>query len=304
MTTGPAERLIHREPARASRENEQPMTQNSLDYQRVEKAITFLQSRFLEQPDLEAVARAVHLSEYHFQRLFTRWAGVSPKRFLQFLTIEHAKGRLAASQSLLDTTLDSGLSSPGRLHDLFVSMDAVTPGEFKARGAGLQIEYGIHSTPFGPCLLGLTARGVCWLSFLEGGSARAAVAGLEHHWRGASLAEGPGRTAPVADRIFSALHQSADACLSLLVMGTNFQIQVWRALLAIPRGAVVTYDAVGQRIGARNSARAIGNAVAHNAIAYLIPCHRVIRRSGLLGGYRWGPVRKQAILGWEAAHDS
>ena len=278
-----------------------PLTQASLDYERIAKAISFLESNYLEQPALEKIAQAVHMSEYHFQRVFSRWAGISPKRFLQFLTVEHAKGQLADAKPVLDTTLDSGLSSPGRLHDLFVSAEAVTPGEFKSRGEGIRIEYGFHSTPFGQCLVGVTPRGVCWLSFHENGSRRTALRDLQSHWRGAQLTEQLKITGPVVNQIFSSLGNGKKASLSLLLMGTNFQLKVWQALLRILPGEVTTYEKIGQAIGAQNSARAVGSAVGNNRIAYLIPCHRVLRKSGLLGGYHWGEPRKRAMLAWEAA---
>ncbi|MBE0540595.1 MAG: methylated-DNA--[protein]-cysteine S-methyltransferase [Verrucomicrobia bacterium] len=277
------------------------MTQAALDYQRVEKAIAFLTAHAAEQPELSQVARAAHLSEYHFQRVFTRWAGISPKRFLQFLTVEHAKQQLLDARAVLDVTLDSGLSSPGRLHDLFVSAEAVTPGEFKTRGAGIKISYGFQPSRFGPCLLGVTSRGVCWLSFLNHNDRRGALRELRSHWSGASISERPRITGPVAARIFHGINGQATRPLGLLLMGTNFQIKVWQALLRIPAGMVTTYQAVAETIGAQRTARAIGGAVGQNAIAYLIPCHRVIRQSGVLGGYRWGTNRKHAMLGWEAA---
>src|SRR3989442_807713 len=225
-------------------------TQASLDYQRIEKAIRYLQEHFLEQPDLATIARAAHLSEYHFQRLFSRWAGISPKRFLQFLTVEHAKHRLADAKALLEVTFDSGLSSPGRLHDLFVSVEAVTPGEFKTRGAGIHIRYGLHSTRFGPCLIGLTNRGVCWLSFVSDSSFAVAVSELKQHWSGAAFSEESDFTTAVANRIFRGLLDEKPSPLGLLVMGTNFQLKVWKALLSVPAGALVTYDALGEIIGA------------------------------------------------------
>jgi AraC family transcriptional regulator of adaptative response/methylated-DNA-[protein]-cysteine methyltransferase len=281
--------------------NTAALNQAALDYQRIAKAIAFLVEHAREQPDLSRAAHAAHLSEYHFQRIFTRWAGISPKRFLQFLTVEHAKAQLRGSRAVLDVTLASGLSSPGRLHDLFVSVEAVTPGQFKTRGAGIGISYGFHPTPFGKCLLGVTARGVCWLSFLKNGDQREAVRELKSHWSGARISEQPAETHAVAGKIFSEVAQQANRPLGLLLMGTNFQIKVWQALLKIPVGAVTTYQAVGEMIGAPDATRAIGNAVGRNAIAYLIPCHRVIRASGLLGGYRWGGERKRAIVGWEGA---
>jgi len=276
-------------------------SQAALDYKRIETAIAFLSAHALEQPDLARAARATHMSEYHFQRVFTRWAGISPKRFLQFLTVEHAKRQLLSTKAVLDVTLDSGLSSPGRLHDLFVSAEAVTPGEFKTRGAGIEISYGFHPCSFGICLLGVTSRGVCWLSFLDNGDQRAAARELKAHWSGAKVGENRGVTMPIAAQIFEGIEARMDRPLGLLLMGTNFQIRVWQALLKIPAGSVMTYQAVGKRIGAPRAARAIGGAVGQNAIAYLIPCHRVIRETGLLGGYRWGEDRKRAMLGWEAA---
>lgn len=281
-----------------------PLTQASLDYQRIGKAIAYLQANYLEQPTLETLARAAHMSEFHFQRVFSRWAGISPKRFLQFLTVEHAKRHLAESKPVLDATLDSGLSSPGRLHDLFISVEAVTPGEFKTRGEGIQIAYGFHATPFGTCLIGVTSRGVCWLSFQENGSQRAALRDMQSRWRGAQLIEQPTVTAPVAKQIFSNLDKRSKSPLSLLLMGTNFQIKVWQALLSIPFGEMTTYENIGQMMGARNSARAVGTAVGDNRIGYLIPCHRVIRKSGMLGGYHWGEPRKRAMLTWEAAKNA
>ncbi len=278
-----------------------PLSQVALDYQRIEKAIRYLQANYLEQPDLASVACAVHLSEYHFQRLFSRWAGISPKRFLQFLTIEHAKEQLAASKALLEATLDSGLSSPGRLHDLFVTAEAMTPGQFKRCGAGLQIDYGFHPTPFGHCLLGVTKRGVCWLSFLEHGNQAGALREMKSHWRGAVLKRDDKTTAPVVARIFCRMTANGDRPLNVLLLGTNFQIKVWQALLRIPEGAAASYEAVGAMLGAGSRARAVGTAVGRNPIAYLIPCHRVLRKTGALGGYRWGEARKQAIRVWEAA---
>jgi AraC family transcriptional regulator of adaptative response/methylated-DNA-[protein]-cysteine methyltransferase len=271
-----------------------------LDYARVEKAITWLHEHAMEQPELSAVARAVHLSEYHFQRLFRRWAGISPKRFLQFVTIERAKQQLAESKAVLDAALDSGLSGPGRLHDLFVALEAATPGEFKTRGAGVRIGYGFHATPFGRCLLGATERGVCWLSFANGAADRGALRDLRAHWSGADFSEETRLTQALVEQIFAGRNGARVTKPRVFVMGTNFQIKVWQALLQIPEGAVASYETIGATIGAPNSSRAVGTAVGQNSVAYLIPCHRVIRKTGLLGGYRWGETRKQVMLGWEA----
>jgi len=269
-----------------------------MDYVRIEKAIVFLHGHYLEHPDLGTIAKQVHLSEHHFQRLFSRWAGISPKKFLQFLTVEHAKRLLAESRPVLDATLEAGLSSPGRLHDLFVTLEAVTPGEFKSRGAGLEIRYGFHPTRFGNCLLAVTDRGICGLRFVEKNSA----AELKRTWSGARCIERPDVTAQMVERIFSPLNGNARTPLNLLVVGTNFQVKVWEALLRIPSGAVVSYETIGHWIGKPQASRAIGNAIARNPIAYLIPCHRVIRRTGVIGNYRWGTPRKQALLAWEAAN--
>ncbi|MBI2948959.1 MAG: methylated-DNA--[protein]-cysteine S-methyltransferase, partial [Verrucomicrobia bacterium] len=258
----------------------------------------------LEQPELADVARQVHLSEFHFQRLFSRWAGISPKRFLQFLTLHHAKKLLADSKPLLEASFDSGLSGPSRLHDLFVTIEGVTPGEFKGRGAGLEIRYGIHPTCFGDCLLATTPRGVCWLSFVTDGAEERALTELRDHWAGATLSADPSASERVADRIFSRRPNPTRTSLNLLVAGTNWQIKVWEALLRIPPGAVTTYRQIAARLGRDTAARAVGNAVARNPIAYLIPCHRVIRQSGVIGDYRWGTDRKRAMLGWESARKS
>jgi AraC family transcriptional regulator of adaptative response/methylated-DNA-[protein]-cysteine methyltransferase len=278
-----------------------PLTQASLDYHRIEKAIDYLSAHFLEQPDLATVARVVHMSEFHFQRVFCRWAGISPKRFLQFLTLEYAKQQLVGSKAVLDVALDSGLSSPGRLHDLFVSFEAVSPGEYKSRGNGIEIAYGSHPTPFGLCLLGVTRRGICWLSFLNGGGREAGFQEMKSHWGGATFSEDMEATGKVAARIFSGLGTRPDAPLNLLLLGTNFQIKVWQALLKVPTGSLVSYEDIGKLIGMPKASRAIGSAIGSNAVAYLIPCHRVIRKTGLLGGYRWNLPRKLAMIGWEAA---
>jgi AraC family transcriptional regulator of adaptative response/methylated-DNA-[protein]-cysteine methyltransferase len=281
----------------------EPSLESAHDYARVAKAIGFLREHQFDQPDLAAVAQHVHLTEFHFQRLFSRWAGVSPKRFLQFLTIEHARHQLATSKAVLEASLDSGLSGPGRLHDLFVNVEAVTPGEFKTGGAGVTIDYGFHPTPFGECLLGTTPRGVCWLSFLEGESRNEAVAALREKWSGANLRQSKNAPSPLIEQIFRLPGSRKRGALSLLLMGTNWQIKVWEALLRIPRGALTSYQTIAGVTGARSASRAVGNAVAGNVIAYLIPCHRVIRETGVIGDYKWGSDRKRAIIGWEASRD-
>ncbi len=272
------------------------------DYERVARAIEYLRRSTASQPDLAAAASHVHLSEHHFQRLFTRWAGVSPKRFLQYLTVEHAKVRLDASRNLLDLAGEVGLSGPGRLHDLFVTLEAMSPGEYKSGGAGLAIRYGIHASPFGPALIAATARGICGLHFLDDDKDAAAL--IRRDWPHAELQHDPGGTATLAQRIFPGLSAPAGRPLALLVNGSNFQIQVWRALLNLRPGHVTTYRHIAERIGHPRSARAVGNAIAANPVAWLIPCHRVIRQSGDLSNYRWGRTRKAVMLGWEAARSS
>lgn len=272
------------------------------DYQRIEQAIGYLTSHFRQQPSLAEVAAQLGLSEHHFQRLFSRWAGVSPKRFLQYLTAEYARELLQSSHSVLDAAFAAGLSGGGRLHDLAISLHAATPGELQSRGAGLCIGYGIHPTPFGHCLLATTSRGICALSFHLEGEIETALKELQRRWEGASLQPDPGATAALASQIFAADLTQPRAPLHLLVQGTNFQLRVWEALLRLPTGTAITYGDLAGRIGAPRAARAVGSAVGQNPIAYLIPCHRVIRASGVLGDYRWGALRKQAILGWEAAH--
>jgi len=275
---------------------------NTTDYHRIERAIRYLDSSAPAQPSLPDVARHVGLSPYHFQRLFTRWAGISPKRFSQVLALEYAKNLLHESRNLLDATYDAGMSSGGRLHDLFVTLEGVTPGEFRTNGLGLRISAGFHDTPFGECLLAVTDRGVCGLAFFDG-DRDTARRDLQQRWPNAVIDEKPRSTAPVASRIFRALEVRDPVGLvplALLVRGTNFQVKVWKALLRVPPGAVATYEDIAGAIGAPQAVRAVGTAVGRNPVAFLIPCHRVIRTSGALGGYRWGLQRKRAMLAWEA----
>ena len=274
----------------------------SRDYERIARAIEYLRRQAAQQPDLAAVARHLHLSEHHFQRLFTRWAGVSPKRFLQSLTVESAKSRLASSASVLDLAGSVGLSGPGRLHDLFVTLEAMSPGEYKAGGRGLAIGYGVHDSPFGPAVIAVTRRGVCALHFLDGGKDPEAL--LRGEWPRASLREDRAGTALLAGRIFAPLAARRGKPLALLVGGSNFQVKVWRALLELPFGAVSSYGGIARRIGEPAAARAAGSAIGANPIAWLIPCHRVIRESGELARYRWGARRKAAMLAWEAARSA
>jgi AraC family transcriptional regulator of adaptative response/methylated-DNA-[protein]-cysteine methyltransferase len=274
---------------------------HSQDFQRIEKAIRFIEGHFRSQPSLDRIAGSVSLSRYHFDRLFKRWAGISPMQFLQFLTLDYTKQRLAESKSLLDTALDAGLSGPSRLHDLFVTFEAMTPGEYKKQGRGLAISYGYHPTPFGECFLATTARGICHLGFVSLPKRGDAFDQLVQTWPGAVFSEDTGHVAAIAHAIFSRQRQDPQRPFNLLLKGTNFQIQVWKALLTIPSGCVTSYQDIAALIGRPKACRAVANAIAINPVAYLIPCHRVIAASGTLHRYRWGSARKKALIGWEAA---
>lgn len=271
---------------------------SSTDYDRIERAIRYLEAHFRDQPSLERVAAHVGLSEFHFQRLFQRWAGISPKRFVQCLTAGYAEQVLRESASLLEATFATGLSSPSRLHGLFVNLRAVTPAEWRARGEGLVIRYGRHDTPFGTALLAATERGICHLSF-EGDESAKAIAELQAEWPRAQLRADNAGTKRLIDEIFSR-EQPGDP-LHLWVRGTNFQVQVWTALLRVPAGSLISYGGLASAVGTPAASRAVGSAVANNHIAYLIPCHRVIRQTGAVGQYRWGAERKKAMLAWESS---
>jgi AraC family transcriptional regulator of adaptative response/methylated-DNA-[protein]-cysteine methyltransferase len=279
-------------------------SQASIDYGRIEKAIQFLSENFHSQPSLNQIAAKIHVSEYHFQRLFSRWVGISPKRFLQFLTKEYAKTLLEKSINLLDVTYESGLTSPGRLHDLFVTCEAVTPGEYKAKGEGLEISYGYHATPFGECMLAKTDRGVCGLSFVQNDDHRPVFTSLKHTWQNAKLIENPDVTRPLIKKIFNPSQGQNSTPVHLVLSGTNFQIKVWEALIKIPMGAVVSYEDVAAGIGMPKASRAVGNAVGSNPVSFVIPCHRVIRKTGEFGNYGGGVARKLALLGWEAVRSN
>jgi AraC family transcriptional regulator of adaptative response/methylated-DNA-[protein]-cysteine methyltransferase len=274
----------------------------SRDYERVEIAIRYLEDHFQQQPDLEEVADAVGLSPYHFHRLFSRWVGTTPKRFLQFLTVEYAKRRLEESNNVLEAAWDAGLSGGGRLHDLMVTIDAVTPGEFKRGGSELTVSYGVHPTPFGDCILGTTVRGLCALEFMAARSPDEARADLQNRWPEAQLEHHPREATPYLEKLFPQPGAAPRGPFTLLIRGTNFQLQVWQALLKVPPGCLTSYGAIAQHLGrAAGASRAVGRAVGWNPISYLIPCHRVIQTAAGLGGYRWGLPRKRAMLAWEAA---
>lgn len=268
------------------------------DYERIKKVILYLEKHYLEQPDLKKLAKLTGLSEFHFHRLFTRWAGVTPKDFLKFLTAQHAKQLLNESRDLLHTSLESGLSGPGRLHDLFVTVEAVTPGEYKSKGAGVKIEYGYHDGPFGTFLLAITKRGICHLAFCDDDKKKA-LNELKEIWANAEFHLNQKSTASMAKNFFDL---KAKGKVSLLLMGTSFQLKVWEALLRIPDSYLVSYADIAKAIGSPKASRAVGSAVGKNDIAFLIPCHRVIRETGVIGEYRWGKSRKKAMLAWESSH--
>lgn len=273
------------------------------DYDRIASAMTYLVERATAQPTLTEIAAHVHLSPYHFQRLFCRWAGTTPKRFLQVLTLERGKELLDSSRSLLEVSHELGLSGSSRLHDHFVQLEAVTPGEYKNRGKQVHIEYGVHHTPLGHMFVAVTQRGVCRVEFMDFNSVEELLAELHNTWPLGSISKSAPSTRHVIDMFFNGDFASRNGPLSLHVAGTNYQIAVWRALLKIPPGSVASYCQVAKTLGDPRSARAVGNAIGANPVALLIPCHRVIQQSGALGGYRWGPSKKLMAQTWERMRD-
>lgn len=302
------------------------MQRAHIDYQKVCEAIEYISAHWQDQPALDDIAAHMGLSAAHFQKLFTRWAGLSPKEFLQAITIDQARVMLRSSASLLDTAYELGLSGTGRLHDLFLDHEAMTPGDYKRRGAGLTIYYGYHASPFGIALIMATERGLSGLAFVgqdgaeaggaEGGDLtqipstefeneqsaerKAAFEDMARRWPAAQFTHAPEQTAPYAARIFAQQNWQQDNPLKLVLIGTDFEIRVWQELLKIPPGHAVTYSDIARQIGHEGAARAVGTAVGHNPISFVVPCHRVRRKDGGLGGYHWGLTRKQAIIGWEA----
>ena len=285
------------------------INETNINYNRIEKAIQYLEENFQRQPELDEVAEKVHLSPFHFQRIFTEWAGISPKRFLQFLTVDFLKTKLEQSKNMVEAADAAGLSSQSRVYDLFTTLEAVTPQEYKQRGSGIRVEYGLHDTPFGLSLIGITERGICWLSFIRTDEdPKFELEKMKEHWHNSVFHQDQNLTKAFVDNIFS--HQNSNLPsdksgtprkLHVFVKGTNFQIKVWEALLKIPMGDVTTYQGIAQQIQSPKAMQAVGSAVGSNHIAYLIPCHRVIRKDGILGEYRWSSVRKKSIIGWEMA---
>ena len=271
------------------------------DFSRVAQAIRFLCARVPEQPSLGEVAAQAGVSEFHFQRIFQKWAGISPKRFLQYLTLREAKGLLLASRSVLETSLELGLSSPSRLHDLFVSVERMTPGQFKARAAGLTLDWAVADTPFGPALMAALEGRLCALSFMAGPDPALALAELQERWPQARFQRDQAALQSFVSALESRLRGDQPRPLAMALKGTPFQLRVWEALLRIPEGRVLSYGDLARQMGDPGASRAIGTAIGQNPVGYLIPCHRVIQASGALGGYHWGEDRKRAILALERA---
>lgn len=275
-----------------------PKSDSTQSYALVAEAIAFIRTQALQQPSLTDVAQHVGLSDHHLQRVFSQWAGVSPKRFLQFLTKEHAKRVLRETSDVLNAALTVGLSTPSRLHDLIVTCEAMTPGQYKSLGAGVAIEYGWAATPFGIALLGRTERGLCHFEFTDH-DRLADIARLQAHWPNALLTHNDAMAQALVAKVFA--QQLIPGRLHLVLKGTNFQLKIWEALLTSTPGQLLSYSALAKLAGQPKAQRAVGTALAANTVGFLIPCHRVLRESGELGQYRWGTSRKAAMLAWEAA---
>lgn len=291
--------------ATASQNNEQISftSESGRLYKQIAEAIEFITDNQAEQPDLDTVAAHIGMSPHHFQRTFSDWAGVSPKKFLKAITLQDAKERLRESESVLDASFGAGLSGPGRLHDLFVTTDAVTPGEYKSRGEGMVFTYGIHPSPFGPCLIVVNERGLTGLSFIDGDE-QDAIDYQKQHWEKATWVRDEMVTAPFIQKVFQPNANGQKKDLKVLLRGSPFRIKIWEALLRLPSGTVTSYGDLAERLDRPGAARAVAGAIANNRIGLVIPCHRVIRESGALAGYRWGETRKAAILGLEASWPS
>ena len=277
-----------------------PLTHAAADYDIVRRAIAYLSEHWRAQPEIDAIAAAAGVSATELHHLFRRWAGITPKAFLQAITLDHARRLLRDSASVLDASFEVGLSGPGRLHDLFVTHEAMSPGEWKSGGAGLTISYGFHPSPFGCALVMATERGLAGLAFADPGEEQAALADMHSRWPQASTIEDTARTAPLARRIFDSKLWRADRPLRVVLIGTDFEVRVWETLLKIPMGRATTYSDIAMKVRAPKAARAVGAAVGKNPVSFVVPCHRVLGKSGDITGYHWGLTRKRAMLGWEA----
>ncbi len=270
------------------------------DYSTVREVVSYLSENWREQPPLEDIAGHVGMEPTRLHKLFSRWAGLSPKAFLQAITLDNARAMLEQSATVLDTAYEVGLSGPSRLHDLFVTHEAVTPGDYRSRGEGLTVRYGFHPSPFGSALIMATERGLAGLGFADPGDERAALEDMRRRWPRATCVEDSAFTAPLAARIFEPGRWSPETPLRVVMIGTDFEIRVWQSLLRIPFGQATTYSDIARHLDKPKAARAVGAAVGRNPISFVVPCHRVLGRSGGLTGYHWGLTRKRAILGWEA----
>ncbi|HXF87067.1 MAG TPA: bifunctional helix-turn-helix domain-containing protein/methylated-DNA--[protein]-cysteine S-methyltransferase [Xanthobacteraceae bacterium] len=287
-------------PERISAPDLAPLKTAAADYDIVRRAIAHIRGHWRAQPEVEDIAEAAGVTATELHHLFRRWAGITPKAFLQALTLDRARQLLRDSASVLETAYEVGLSGPGRLHDLFVTHEAMSPGEWKSGGEGLTIAYGFHPSPFGTALIMATPRGVCGLAFADPGKEKATLAEMRRRWPKARYAEDAAATAPLAQRIFDQSHWRADRPLRVVLIGTDFEVRVWETLLRIPMGRATTYSDIAGAVGTPKAARAVGAAVGKNPLAFVVPCHRVIGKSGELTGYHWGLTRKRAMLGWEA----
>jgi len=277
-----------------------PLAGAAADYAIVRRAIGHIRSNWRQQPEVDAIAEAAGVSAGDLHQLFRRWCGLTPKAFLQALTLDHARALLRDSASVLDTSYEVGLSGPGRLHDLFVTHEAMSPGEWKTGGAGLTITYGFHPCPFGVALAMMTPRGLAGLALADAGKERATLADMRSRWPQARYAEDAAATSAVVQRIFDPRLWRADRPLRVVLIGTDWEIRVWETLLAIPLGRLASYSDIADKVCSRKAARAVGAAVGKNPICFVVPCHRVIGKSGDITGYHWGLTRKRAMLGWEA----
>ena len=277
-----------------------PFANAAADYDVVRRAIAHIRGNWREQPEIETIAEAAGVTPTELHHLFRRWAGITPKAFLQALTLDRARQLLRDSASVLDTTFEVGLSGPGRLHDLFVTHEAMSPGEWKTGGEGATISYGFHPSPFGIALVMATERGLAGLAFADDGKEKAALADMRGRWLNARYVEDSARTALLARRVFDPRRWQADEPLRVVLIGTDFEVRVWETLMKIPMGRATTYSDIAGNLGKPKAARAVGTAVGKNPISFVVPCHRVIGKSGELTGYHWGLTRKRAMLGWEA----
>ena len=277
-----------------------PLETSAADYEIIRRAVEFLSQRWREQPSLERLANHVGMNPLSLQKLFTRWCGLSPKAFIQALTLDHARALLAADASILDTSYEVGLSGPGRLHDLFVTHEAMSPGAYKARGEGVTIKWGFHSSPFGMALIMVTDRGLAGLAFADAGEERAALLDMKGRFPCAEYEEDYEATAPYAARIFEPSRWRQDTPLRIVLIGSDFEVRVWETLLSVPLGHAATYSQIAEKVNKPRAARAVGTAVGRNPISFVVPCHRILGKTGALHGYHWGLTRKRAMLGWEA----